>query len=74
LYNPEVNKVVFFDFERAEIIDPRPVLGIISLNRKRKRIRLGNLDKRPLGSKFAEEINKAVYEMQCFLIPQARRN
>jgi hypothetical protein len=73
-YNPEVNKVVFFDFERAEIIDPRPVLGMISPNRKRKRIRLGSLDKRPSGSEFAEEINKAVHEMRCFLVPRARRN
>ena len=55
-YNSEVKKVVFFDFERAEIIEPRPVLGITLLNRKRKRIGLGSLDKKHLGSEFAEEI------------------
>jgi hypothetical protein len=58
--------VVLFDFERAEIIKSRPILGVISLNRKRKRIGHGGLNKKPLGTGFAEEINKAVYELRYF--------
>lgn len=58
-FNPEIDKVVFFDFERAEVIEPRPVLGMISSNRKRKRIRRGSVDKKPSSTEFAEEINKA---------------
>ncbi|KAJ5471965.1 hypothetical protein N7539_008534 [Penicillium diatomitis] len=73
-YNSEVKKVVFFDFERAEIIEARPVLGMISPNRKRKRIGLGSLDKKHSVSEFAEEINKAVHEMRCFRVPHARRD
>lgn len=65
LYNPESKKVVFFDFERAEIIDLRPILGMISPNRKRKLMPHNGLDKK-LPSGFAGEINKAVQELRCW--------
>ena len=65
LYNPESKKVVFFDFERAEIIDLRPILGMISPNRKRKLMPHDGLDKK-LPSGFAGEINKAVQELRCW--------
>jgi hypothetical protein len=68
-YNPESKNVVFFDFERAKIIEPRPILGMISPNRKRKRIEHGVLDKKHRGTEFAEEINKAVHELRCLRIP-----
>ncbi|KAJ5230961.1 hypothetical protein N7489_011669 [Penicillium chrysogenum] len=64
LYNPESKKVVFFDFERAEIIESRPILGIISPNRKRKRMPRDGLDKKLSGSDFAKEINRAVQELR----------
>ena len=64
LYNPESKKVVFFDFERAEIIESRPILGIISPNRKRKRMPRDGLDKKLSGSDSAKEINRAVQELR----------
>lgn len=64
-YNPESKCVVFFDFERAEILDPRPVLGMISPNRKRKSIEHGRLDKKQPGPGYAEEIKKAAHELRC---------
>lgn len=69
LYNPSSKKVVFFDFERAEIINPRAILGVISPNRKRKRIANNGLGKKPLEPGFEREINKAVNEFAgsyCF--------
>lgn len=68
LYNPESKQVVIFDFERAEIINSRPILSLISPNRKRKRNALGEFDKKPLGPGFAQEINKAVHELRGFLL------
>ncbi|KAJ5117549.1 hypothetical protein N7448_011181 [Penicillium atrosanguineum] len=69
LYNPESKQVVIFDFERAEIINPRPILSLISPNRKRKRTALGEYDKKPAGPGFAQEIKKAVHELRGFLLP-----
>ncbi|RAH83552.1 hypothetical protein BO86DRAFT_447011 [Aspergillus japonicus CBS 114.51] len=43
-YNPESKHVVFFDYERAELIEPRPILSEMSPNRKRKRTEHGVLD------------------------------
>ncbi|KAF1949768.1 hypothetical protein CC80DRAFT_456892, partial [Byssothecium circinans] len=37
LWNEEAGRVIVIDFERAEVVKPRTVLGIISANRKRKR-------------------------------------
>jgi len=58
----------FFDFERAEIIDSRPTLGIISPNRKRKLIPHDELDKKLPGRDFAREINEAVQELRGWKI------
>lgn len=63
-YNPESNNVVFFDFERAEIPKQRPILDPISPNRKSKSISYDRLDKKRLGSKFARELNQALFELQ----------
>lgn len=62
-YSPESKNVVFFDFERAEIIEPRRILGMISPNRKRKMIDHGGLDKKHRETGFAKEINKAMNEL-----------
>ncbi|CAG8918298.1 unnamed protein product [Penicillium salamii] len=62
LYNPESKTVVFFDFERAEILNTRPILGLISPNRK-KQIADGS-DEKSLSTGFAREINKAVRELR----------
>lgn len=69
LYNPESEKVVIYDFERAETIEPRQVLGVISPNRKRKRIASDGLEREALESGFAQEINKAMHELRCFRAP-----
>lgn len=61
--------MVFFDFERAEIIKPRPILGMTSPDCERKGIEHGGLDKKHQGSGFAEEINKAVHELWCLRVP-----
>jgi serine/threonine protein kinase len=37
LRNPKNGNVMIIDFERAQMVVPRPVLGDISVNRKRKR-------------------------------------
>lgn len=37
LWNEEIGRVMVIDFERAEVVEKRTVLGIISANRKRKR-------------------------------------
>ncbi|KAF4765275.1 hypothetical protein HAV15_003307 [Penicillium sp. str.  len=63
-YNPESKKVVFFDFERAEILSLRSILGVISPNRKRKWIPCDGLDKSLCETGFAREINKAVQELR----------
>ncbi|KAJ5347040.1 uncharacterized protein N7506_000293 [Penicillium brevicompactum] len=64
LYNPESNKVVFFDFERAEILNLRPILGAISPNRKRKCISRDGFDKALSETRFTREINRAVQELR----------
>ncbi|OQD73884.1 hypothetical protein PENDEC_c013G04148 [Penicillium decumbens] len=63
LYNPESENVVFFDFERAEIIDPRPTLGMIAPNREQKQGPRDGFDKKLPVTDFAREINKAVQEL-----------
>ncbi|KAJ5865145.1 uncharacterized protein N7529_007061 [Penicillium soppii] len=63
-YNAESKKVVFFDFERAEILSLRPVLRMISPNRKRKRVSRDGLDKLLLETRFARETNRAVQELR----------
>jgi serine/threonine protein kinase len=64
LYNRESKKEVFFDFEMAEIIESRPILGIMSPNRKRKRMPRDGPDKKLSGSDFAREINRVLQELR----------
>ena len=45
LWNAEIGQAMMIDFERAEILKPRAVLGVISPNRKRKRVLEGGLNK-----------------------------
>ncbi|KGO73162.1 hypothetical protein PITC_003490 [Penicillium italicum] len=66
LYNPESKKVVVFDFERAEIINPRPILSLISPNRKRKQT---EVEEKSLSPGFAKEIKKAVHELRRYPLP-----
>ncbi|KAJ5291435.1 hypothetical protein N7478_000686 [Penicillium angulare] len=70
-YNKETDSVVFFDFERAETIKQRPILGIISPNRKRKRNDVDTKQKR-LKKGFVEETNRAVYELKCLPVCRSR--
>ncbi|KAJ5787736.1 hypothetical protein N7457_002726 [Penicillium paradoxum] len=69
LYNPESKKVVIFDFERAEIINTRPILTLISPNRKRKLTAIDESDQKSLSTEFAREINRAVRELRGFRLP-----
>ena len=39
LWNAEIDQAMIIDFERAKVLEGRPVLGAVSPNRKRKRIR-----------------------------------
>jgi serine/threonine protein kinase len=70
LYNPESKKVVIFDFEGAEMLNTRPILSLISPNRKRKRTAIDGSDKKSLSTGFAQEINKAVRELRGFRLPR----
>lgn len=63
-------KGVIFDFERAEMLNIRPILSLISPNRKRKRTAIDRSDKNSLSTKIAQEINKAVRELWGFRLPQ----
>ena len=38
LWNAEVSQAMMIDFEQAEVLKPRAMLGVISPNRKRKRV------------------------------------
>lgn len=64
LYNLESKNVVVLDFERAELIESRVVLGIISPNRKRKRTPSHGVDKQLPETGFAEELNRAIHDIQ----------
>jgi predicted Ser/Thr protein kinase len=63
-------KGVIFDFERAEMLNIRPILSLISPNRKRNRTAIDRSDKKSLSTKFAQELNKAVRELWGFRLPQ----
>ena len=45
LWNPEVERILFIDFERAKLCNERPApLGVVSLNRSRNAKRNRNGD------------------------------
>lgn len=69
-YNPENKNVVIFDFERAEIIEPRPILSMVSPNRKRRWIEHGDPATKPRDTRFAKELNTAVHELRCLRVLQ----
>ena len=53
------------DFERAETAEPRTVLGVIPVNRKRKREAEGDLGKQQGGgSVFSRELQRAKMELR----------
>ncbi|OAT10369.1 hypothetical protein, variant [Blastomyces gilchristii SLH14081] len=64
LWNPEIKTVVLIDFERAQIHEPRPVLGVLSPNPKRKRTPSLGLCKPLPERRFATDINLAVNELR----------
>ena len=69
LWNEETDGVMVIDFERAEVVKPRTVLGAISANRKRKRGVNATAAKHVRGScdAFAKERNKIAHELRGLL-------
>ena len=66
LWNAEVSQAMVIDFERAEVLKPRAVLGVISPNRKRKRVPEEGLNKQPeeRRDEFMREIQRAIVEFR----------
>ena len=64
MWNPEIKMVVLIDFERATIHEPRPVLGVLSPNRKRRRMPNLGLCKPLPERRFAKDINIAVNDLR----------
>jgi hypothetical protein len=66
LWNKETGQVMVVDFERAECIKPRPVLGTVSANWKRKREHDAGLSKRGENgfSTFLRERNRVAIELR----------
>ena len=66
LWNAEVGQAMIIDFERSEILKPRAVLGVISPNRKRKRVPEEGLNKQPEGRRdeFVREMRLAIVELR----------
>ncbi|KAF2644398.1 hypothetical protein P280DRAFT_467026 [Massarina eburnea CBS 473.64] len=60
LWNEETRQVMVIDFERAQVVKPRPVLGDISANRKRKRLDDDSVKRGNLSSIFVLERDQAV--------------
>ncbi|KAH8708410.1 hypothetical protein GQ44DRAFT_628179 [Phaeosphaeriaceae sp. PMI808] len=69
LWNDETGRVMVIDFERAEVVKPRIVLGTISANRKRKRGSNANTAKHGRGSSsaFARERQRMAIELRGLL-------
>jgi tRNA A-37 threonylcarbamoyl transferase component Bud32 len=69
LWNKEMGRVMVIDFERAEVVKPRTVLGTISANRKRKRESDIMMAKHERGSSsaFTRERNRMARELQGLL-------
>ena len=66
LWNAEVGQAMVIDFERAEVLKPRAVLGVISPNQKRKRAPEEGLNKQPeeRRDEFVREIQRAIVEFR----------
>jgi len=66
LWNAEVGQVMMIDFERAEILKSRAALGVISPNRKRKRVTQECLNKQLDDGcdAFVREMNRAIIELR----------
>ena len=63
LWNEKIRQVMVVDFERAEVIKPRPVLGAISANRKKKQLDNGSV-KRENPSIFTLEKDCVTIELR----------
>jgi len=65
LWNEEVRQVMVIDFERAAVPKLGAVLGVISPNRKRKRVIEGGLNKQPIDGRgeFVREMQWAMIEL-----------
>ena len=66
LWSTEAGQAMVIDFERAEVLKPRIVLGVLSPNRKRKRATKGGLNKQPeeRRDEFAREMQRAIVELR----------
>ncbi|KAH8755333.1 hypothetical protein F5883DRAFT_570921 [Diaporthe sp. PMI_573] len=64
LWNEETGRVMVIDFERAEVVKPRTVLGVISPNRKRKRGSAANMAKQGVDDVFVRERRRATTELR----------
>jgi hypothetical protein len=64
LWNEETKGVMVIDFERAEVLKPRTVLGVISSNRKRKRPSEASMAKQGGGDVFMQERRRAAFELR----------
>ena len=66
LWNAEVSQAIIINFKRAEVLKPRAVLGIISPNRKRKRVPKEGPNKQLEGrrNKFIREMQRAIIELR----------
>ncbi|KAF2001745.1 hypothetical protein P154DRAFT_562456 [Amniculicola lignicola CBS 123094] len=66
LWNGERHQVMIIDFERAEIVKPRSLLGPISANRKRNRTHDTSMVKQcEDGTLFARERRRAAIELRA---------
>jgi len=65
LWNKETGRVMVIDFDRAEIVEARPALGTISVNRKRKRLDDDSVKRGNPSSIFALERYRAVDELRA---------
>ncbi|KAF1364326.1 hypothetical protein EJ07DRAFT_100012 [Lizonia empirigonia] len=66
LWNEETGRVMVIDFERAEVVKPRTVLGVISPNQKRKRGSAADIAKLVRDDVFARERRRATTELWGF--------
>jgi hypothetical protein len=64
-WNQEISEVMVLDFERSVVIEARPVLGILSPNRKRKHRPCDRFSKPSCGrSEFTKDTERAMCELQ----------
>ncbi|KAF2690363.1 hypothetical protein K458DRAFT_427117 [Lentithecium fluviatile CBS 122367] len=64
LWNEETGRVMVIDFERAKVVKSRTVLGVISLNRKRKRGSAASMAKQGVDDVFVRERRRATTELR----------